>query len=102
MNDAKQPILIPSPRSFTLSSGALHLAHSGRIFIEGDPAQLFPIASELQTILRDEHFVDWQLAAGGRAEAPAPSAFLSLDANLDIPAQGYELAIRPDSVRVSA
>jgi len=91
-------VLLPIPRRLRTGKGVLPLRHHGRIVCQGEPQAMFPIAARLQEAVWETQGIAWSLWAGNAEGDPLAQVVLTLEADSDIPAQGYQLRITPERI----
>jgi len=95
--------LLPQPRSLAPADGTYTLKPGGRIVLQSaSPSTLLFSAQRLQTALRDHAGVDWGLSAADAGPASEIGAVLRVLSEQVPHSQGYELAITPDRVTLTA
>lgn len=90
--------LLPHPRKLTPAAGSFTLPKEGTIGIAGDREPLLSIAGQLQAIIQEAEGARWDVEVGPSGQEHAR---LILDSSLDIPPQGYRLAINPERIEIA-
>src|SRR5512135_2351328 len=96
-------LLLPQPRSITLTHGTYDLQTDWRLVIDAPSAQdvLFT-AQRVQMALRQHAGVEWALAASEAGPARDIGGVLWLDPAFDSPPQGYTLEITSNAFTIKA
>ena len=96
-------VLLPVPRRLRYTEGVCRLEAGKRIALLGAPAAELSFAGQrLQTALGAAGAGEWALAATASGPAEQTGALLIVDPQQVRNAQGYELSITPQQIRVVA
>lgn len=102
LKSAEKMILMPRPRKIIAEGGALELLQNKYILSQGAAKEVFPIARRLQEILLQNQQIKWQISAGIKADGPECAAVITIDHKADIAAEGYELNISAERIKILA
>ena len=98
-----RPLLLPAPRRLTLTGGEIPLDSERLILIQAEsPQALLFTAQRLQRALLARWGPGWEISAGSAVPAGLVGLCLQLDPALQLPAQGYELAVSSEGIRIRA
>lgn len=96
-------LLLPRPRSITVTGGYLTLTAARLIVLDGpEPAALRFSAHRLQAALQEQAGVRWEIVAGNTVPHEQIGATLSVVAGGTRHPQGYELTVTPEGIHAVA
>src|SRR5690242_11258430 len=96
-------LLLPSPRSITLTGGQYTLDPGLRIVLDSpDPSSLLFSARRLQAALREHAKLHWELSATTTGPVSEIGAVLRIVPGKAAHPQGYELSITSDGILAEA
>jgi hypothetical protein len=100
--DPDSLLLLPRPRSLTLTGATFSLDHERLIALDVDhPAKLRFAATRAQSALADHAGVNWHIVGGAAVPAEQIGLHLAFDPAIEH-AQGYRLTIDRDRIHITA
>jgi hexosaminidase len=98
---ASVPLLLPSPRSYTLEEGTVPLAAQRTIRLNApNVRELMPAARVLQAAVRRATGFEWQVVAGAHGTGGAGDVVIELYDGVEHP-QGYHLSVKQPGDRIT-